>query len=290
MSWSLLSRTSNKSDCRRRLCMQKQRVAYTPSTNSAVRSGLLAGLALLAVSGLAAYGQVATTSVLVGTVRDQSGAVIPGAQVTLMNVDTGIGRSAITSADGDYSLTNLSAGRYTLEIEASGFKRKRIEGISLRVAQSARYDITLEVGAASEIVQVQGAVPLGDTETPVVGAVIGEEALLQLPLNGRNFVQLASLTAGITSSENSRTPNTDLNPIKLPSPTGGGIAAFGTNYSLDGASNRDMWSQSYNVLPPIDSIKEFKVQVGQYSAAYGYGGGSVINTITKSATHQFRGT
>ncbi|PYV17959.1 MAG: hypothetical protein DMG07_04805, partial [Acidobacteria bacterium] len=207
-----------------------------------------------------------------------------------MNVDTGIGRSATTSADGDYSLTNLSAGRYTLEIEASGFKRKRIEGISLRVAQSARYDITLEVGAASEIVQVQGAVPLGDTETPVVGAVIGEEALLQLPLNGRNFVQLASLTAGITSSENSRTPNTDLNPIKLPSPTGGGIAAFGTNYSLDGASNRDMWSQSYNVLPPIDSIKEFKVQVGQYSAAYGFGGGSVINTITKSGTNQFHGT
>src|SRR6476469_9206855 len=124
------------------------------------------GMLLLFVTGIVrSYGQIATAD-LVGTVRDPSGSVLIGATVTLTNIDTGLPRSTRTDEAGTYTLTNLSAGRYTLDTEMAGFKHKKIEGIVLRVAQKTRMDVDLQVGEVSEVVDVVGAAPLVDTETP----------------------------------------------------------------------------------------------------------------------------
>ena len=158
----------------------------------------------VAVTGMFAFGvrlpaQI-TSSEITGTVTDSGGAVIVGAAVTATNVATNTRRTTTTSSAGVYNLTALPPGTYSLRVEMQGFGAQMRSNIELQVAQVARFDVTLQVGNVSEVVEVQGGAPLIETDNTSLGTVIENQRILDLPLNGRNYLQLAALTPGATTA------------------------------------------------------------------------------------------
>ena len=141
-----------------------------------------------------AFGQA--TSTLTGTVRDSSGAVVPTTAITVRNINTGNERSVVSGQAGDYTVPFLAPGDYALIVTKEGFRQVRLDGIRLEVNQTARVDLTLDLGAVRETVEVVGAAPLIDSDTSSIGQVIETKAIEDLPLNGRNFAELAKLTPG----------------------------------------------------------------------------------------------
>ena len=156
------------------------------------RTGLFSFLMLFAVSG---WGQTLTGTIL-GTVRDQSGLVVPGVEVTIVNTDTNRSRTATTNASGNYSIPLLLVGSYELEASFTGFDTQRRTGIVLQIDQSARFDITLQVGAVTQVVEVVARTPLLQTDESSIGSVIDRQKITQLPLNGRKFETLVQLVPG----------------------------------------------------------------------------------------------
>ena len=157
------------------------------------RMSLLAALALLMVLSPTYAAAQATTARLVGTVKEPTGAVIPGASVVATNLDTGTRRDAITNDEGDFVIPNVPIGRYEVAAELAGFKRVVRSPVPLDVDQTARVDFELEVGNLTETVEVKASIPLVNSETSSIGQVIGETQVRNLPLNGRNFIQLGLL-------------------------------------------------------------------------------------------------
>src|SRR5262245_15101362 len=225
---------------------------------------------LIPVSGRA---QRATVD-LVGTVRDGTGAVLPGVEVTLIELDTNITRSVVTNEVGVYNLTSIPAGRYALEASLQGFKKKRLEGIVLEVSQRTRIDVEMEVGQVSETVEVQSSAPLVNTESASIGQVTNEKAILQLPLNGRDFTQLIGLTPGVAAGTQ----------------IGVGIPAPANRINLDGGNDIEPFVGAVSLTPILDTLQEFRVQVGQYSAEYGLGGAVMVDAVTKSGSNQIHGS
>ncbi|PYQ92793.1 MAG: hypothetical protein DMF97_21155 [Acidobacteria bacterium] len=156
-------------------------------------------VALLLLTSARASAQV-TTADLVGTIKDTSGGVVPGVTVTLTNEATGVSRSVTTSDGGAYIFTSLQPGRYRLTAELPGFRKVERTGVELQVNQRAQIDLDLEVGLVSESVLIQGTSPLLETQSSVLGSVIEEKQVQDLPLNGRNFVQLATLSTGVSGA------------------------------------------------------------------------------------------
>jgi hypothetical protein len=225
---------------------------------------------LIPVSGRA---QRATVD-LVGTVRDGTGAVLPGVEVTLTEVETNISRSVMTDQVGVYNIIAVPAGRYSLEASLQGFKKKRMDGIVLEVAQRTRLDVVMEVGQVSETIEVKGSAPLVNTETAAIGQVTNEKAILQLPLNGRDFTQLIGLTPGVVAGSN----------------IGVGIPAAANRINLDGGNDIEPFNGGISLTPILDTLQEFRVQVGQYTAEYGLGGAVMVDAVTKSGSNQIHGT
>ena len=209
---------------------------------------------------MSARAQRATVD-LVGTVRDGSGAVLPGVEVILTEVETSISRSVLTDGVGVYNIIAIPAGRYSLEASLQGFKKKRMDGIVLEVAQRTRLDVVMEVGQVSETIEVKGSAPLVNTETAAIGQVTNEKAILQLPLNGRDFTQLIGLTPGVVAGTN----------------IGVGIPAPANRINLDGGNDIEPFGGGISVTPILDTLQEFRVQVGQYSAEYGLGGAVMVD-------------
>ena len=174
-----------------------------------------------------------------------------------------------------------------IEVEQAGFKRQVLPGIVLQVAQEARVNVALQVGEVSESVTVASAAPLVNSENSTVGGVITEKRVLDMPLNGRNFMQLTLLTGGIDEGGSSNAKGGILN--KGFAPSAAGMPAAENNYLLDGADNTEAFFRTYNLSPSVDSVQEFRIQIGQYSAEYGAGGGAVVNVVTKSGTNAFHG-
>ena len=162
------------------------------------RMPLLAALALLMVLSPTYAAAQATTARLVGTVKEPTGAVIPGASVVATNLDTGTRRDAITNDEGDFVIPNVPIGRYEVAAELAGFKRVVRSPVPLDVDQTARVDFELEVGNLTETVEVKASIPLVNSETSSIGQVIGETQVRNLPQNGRNFIQLGLLVPGTT--------------------------------------------------------------------------------------------
>lgn len=214
------------------------------------------------------------TAELVGTVRDPAGAVLVGAIVKLTDVDTGFTRSVATNGEGTYTLSSIPAGRHTLEVELAGFKRKRIEGIVLQVNQRTRMDISMDIGEISQTVEVKEAAPIVDTETPTIGSVTTEKAIKQLPLNGRDFTQLIGLAPGVAAG----------------TAIGVGIPKAANRINLDGGNDIEPFTGQTSITPVLDTLQEFKVQVGQYSAEYGLSGSVIVDAITKSGTNEIHGS
>jgi len=243
---------------------------------------------LALVLTLPLYGQ--TLGEIVGEVKDTTGAVVPGATVTATNVATNASRTASTNEAGLYAFPALVPGMYRVRVEMRGFKPVTRSDIELQVQQTARIDFTLEVGQLSEAVEVTGAAALMTTENATVGTVIENRRIVELPLNGRNFLQLVSLspnvtygfaTPGQTSGRQGGT-RSDQN-ISL-----SGMRGSWNHYTLDGIENTDVNFNLYILLPSIDVLQEFKVQSGIYPAEFGRAAGQ-INVSSKPGGNEFHG-
>ncbi len=242
-----------------------------------------------AVTGLA---QVDTGTV-VGTIKDSSGAVVPGATATATNVDTGIKTAAKGGSDGNFVITPLKIGRYSVSAEAPGFRTEIRQNIVLDVQQTIKLDFSLRVGSVTETANVSGEPPLLETQDASLGDVVASQQIEQLPLNGRRYTELASLTSGVTKVlegpvDGGTTPPTNGN-------TGGAFAVNGTrgdqnNFMLDGIDNNSNDNGDISILSSVDAVAEFKIQTLDYSAEFGRSGGAVINATTKSGTNQIHGS
>jgi hypothetical protein len=252
---------------------------------------LVGGVAVLAVTLLTpplAYGQAASSGRIVGTVKDQTDAVVPGVEVTATNTATNIPRLAISNDRGDFIVDKVPAGTYDLKAELPGFKTQVSLGVILAQTQVARIDFVLTPGEIAEQVTVTGQSTVIDTDTAEVSSVIEEKKILDLPLRGRDLVKLAYLTTGGTQ-ENQETGYTSLYAY------GGGYPSFNGQYShsnqimLDGSNNMGYITQRPTVQATPETIQEFKVITNNYSAEYGRVGGAVISMLSKSGSNEFHG-
>ncbi len=235
------------------------------------------------------FGQ-ATSATVQGTVKDASGAVVPGAAIKITNVQTQVVTSRATNTDGDYLAPFLLPGEYQVSAEKQGFKRALRSGITLQVADRTRVDLTLEIGAISETVTATGEIPLVKSDTSEIGQVIQDRPIYELPLNsgtGRNFTALMTLVPGAIRT----------NPVGVfDAPQGNSSFAINgqrdgaNNYMIDGADNNEVLLGIVAILPPPEAIGEFKIQTNSYSAEYGRAGGAVISVSTRSGTNQFHGS
>ena len=244
-------------------------------------------LALIGLAVCAAVLGQTNKANITGLVKDSSGAAIPGVKVVATNVATNLSSDTTSGDSGAYSIAALNPGEYRIEAESKGFKKAVLSSIILQVNQQARIDLTLEVGQVSESVDVHATTPAIETESPIIGGVINQARVETLPLNGRNFMELTTLTAGITEGVSSNAKNV---LSKGFAPSAAGMPASENSYQLDGIDNKEPVYHSFNIAPSVDAIGEFKIQVGQYSAEFGSGGGAVINVVTKSGTNEVHGT
>jgi len=251
---------------------------------------IIKAILLLAAAVSSAAAQI-TSGEITGTVSDAAGAVVAGANVTATNPATNTQRAASTSGAGVYNLTALPPGTYTLRVEKQGFSSQVRTGIELQVAQVARFDLTLQVGSVTEVVEVQGAAPLIETDNTSLGTVIENQRILDLPLNGRNYLQLAALTPGATTAA----PASFVMGLRqggtrsLFTLTVSGQRILFNRYLLDGLENTSPNWQSYIFLPSLDALQEFKVESGITPAEYGKNA-TQINVTTKSGTNDLHGS
>jgi hypothetical protein len=251
-----------------------------------VRPWVLCGILLAAAFGRA-EAQVTTGSIR-GTVKDASGGVLPGVSVTAINVDTNFSRSEVTNERGEYSLQVLPPGTYRLEAELTGFKRFVQTGVEIELSRAARVDPVLEVGGATENVQVRADAPLVDTAHVALGRTVSQTEILNLPLVDRDVYALLDLTAGIDASD---TTNAFGIPGQETLVNGSANTGAGSvNYSLDGGANMSGLRQTGNIVPNPDAVREFRVQTNSYSAEHGRFGGAVVDVITKSGTNALTGS
>jgi len=252
-------------------------------------SGIFALLLLGLVLPSRVFSQVDTGSIS-GTVKDSSGAVIPGATVTLTSEGTGISTTTTSGSAGEYTFSPVKIGRYSVAAEIKGFQRVRQNNVTVDVQQKVVVDLALPVGQSIETVIVDAAPPALQTQEASVGQVIEEQAINALPLNGRNFTFLAQLSVGVTQGQQ------DTRGLGA----SGSFSANGTrpaqnNYLLDGMDNNTnlvdfLNGTAYVVRPPVDAIQEFKVETNNYSAETGRSAGAVLNATIKAGTNQFHGS
>ncbi len=211
---------------------------------------------------------------LVGTVRDSAGGILVGAKVLLTRTETNIRQSVSTNSEGTYIFTALQPGGYAIEAEFDGFKRKRYDNIIIQIGNRTRLDIDLDIGAVSDTITVEVTTPMMETESATIGTVMPHKAVVDLPLNGRDFNQLVGLAPGVIAGSNG----------------GLGTPLHGNTFNIDGGASRDPYGGGSVLSPIIDSLAEFRVQVGQYSAESGFSGGLVIDAATRSGTNDLHGT
>lgn len=230
-----------------------------------------------------------TTASLRGTVTDQSKAVVPGATVTVTNQDTGLTQTTTTNTDGVYALNVLPVGHYSLKVELQGFKTEERTDITLNVAEDRDVDFTLTPGGVNETVSVKAEATPVKTVGGDVSNVINGQEIRELPLNGRNFLQLATLMPGVSAPDFLNVKDKGLLGGSDLSISGGGVT---TNlWTVDGANNNDVGSnRTILVYPSVDAIEEFKILRNSYGAEFGQAGGAQINIVTRGGTNAFHGS
>ncbi len=224
-------------------------------------------------------------SAMVGTISDSSGAVVPGARVTVTNAGTGETFTYTTGESGEYVVLNLLYGDYRIQVEKSGFKTSTREGVRLQIGQRAKLDFTLTPGAVSETVEVAGTAPLLETQQATVGQVIDSKKVLDLPLNGRNWLQLATLAPGVVAPRTTTGPGYQAGSAI----TVNGNPADANNFSLDGVDNNAPLVNAQNIDPTIDSIQEFRIESNNSAAEYGRAAAQV-SVATRSGTNELHGS
>jgi hypothetical protein len=252
---------------------------------------------LLLIGGLVAGAHAQTTTVgsISGTVRDQNGAVVGKAEVVITEERTGVSRTVKTNEDGVYLATTLPVGRYTVSAAPPGFKKTVASGLELHISENLVVNLTVEVGQVSEIVNVTADAGTIETRAGNVSSLIGEKQVTELPLNGRNYAQLALMVPGVSPEFRSgsggafATRGTGLNAGVDMSVNGNG--SNNNLWTVDGVNNMDVGSnRTLLVFPSIDAIQEFRVERNSFSAEFGQAQGAVINLVTKGGSNEFHGT
>ncbi|MGH9657685.1 MAG: carboxypeptidase regulatory-like domain-containing protein, partial [Bryobacteraceae bacterium] len=225
-----------------------------------------------------------STGLIVGVVEDSSGAVVPGARVRAVNERTGLDFTTQSDDAGRFSLPRIPVGDYRVEVTRDGFRQFHSESFRLDADQNRQVNVALQLGQTSETVTVAGSVAQVDTVSATIKEVVDEKRITELPLNGRNPVQLLLLLPGVVggpaSGSLSRNPGFAVN----------GARATSTNYLLDGGDNNDPQEGVAAVTPNPDALEEFSVLTNNFSAEYGRSAGAVVNAVTKSGTNQFHGS
>jgi hypothetical protein len=227
------------------------------------------------------------TGTILGNVKDNSGAPVPGATVTATNVGTQVTRTVTTDVDGQYTLSLLPVGNYQVEITLSGFKNFSQTGIVLEVGRNARIDATIEPGNIAEVVSVVADAPLVETSSSALSRTVGQNEVLNLPLVNRDLYSLLTITGGVTSNDSS---NSLGGPEQLTTINGSQKAQIGTvNFQLDGGNNTAGLRGTGNPAPNPEAVQEFRVITNGSSAEYGRYPAGVVDVVTKSGTNRFQG-
>jgi outer membrane receptor protein involved in Fe transport len=251
---------------------------------------LKAALALLLAFGLTTPVLAQSVSATItGTVQDKSGAVLKDASVTAINQKTQVEYPTKSNQSGVYTIQGLPLGTYTIKADAPGMKSLQTNPITLEVGQTARVNLPLEVGAKTEEIEVVGVNPVLQTENATVGEVVTASTIVALPLNGRNFAQLALLSPGVQT----HSPDT-FNSPKQSSDSGrpyvNGQREQSNNFMLDGVDQNEAVDNLIAYYPSPDALAEMRIETNNYSAEFGNVAGGVITAITKSGTNEFHGS
>ncbi|HUA86217.1 MAG TPA: carboxypeptidase regulatory-like domain-containing protein [Bryobacteraceae bacterium] len=241
---------------------------------------------LSALFSVTALGQ--TFGEVTGRVADPSGASVPGATMTLTNVATNATRATVTTSEGFYTFPSVPPGIYNVKAEHQGFKVLTSNNVEVQVQQSVRLDLTLEVGQVSQTVEVSASSTLLQAENATVGTVISNQSITELPLNGREYLNLVALSSNVNtlSPAAGQAGSRQGGDRAAQAISTGGNRIFFDYYTLDGVNNTDFDFNTYVVLPSIDAIQEFKVQTGVYPAEFGHEA-SQINVLTKSGGNTY---
>jgi hypothetical protein len=240
---------------------------------------------LLAPIGAAA--QSVAVAQLSGTVLDESGAALPGVEVTITKTDTGMTRFVVTDGKGSYVFTNLPVGPYKLETKLSGFSNFEQTGIVLAVGDTRSVNVNMKIGGLTETVRVQADANLVETRNVNVGTVVPQEQIVSLPLNGRSVLQLIVLSG--SAVENTGLTDNRQYPNAVAISVAGGTGNS-TMYLVDGGYNNDPQNNTGNPMPFPDALQEFKTENGVRNARYGMSTGATVNAVTKSGTNSFHGS
>jgi Carboxypeptidase regulatory-like domain len=234
-----------------------------------------------------AWAQSANATVY-GQVMDPQGAVIPGVKITVTNVATQIADKTTTDSTGNYRVLNLPIGTYTVTAEHQGFAKLVTAGRTLQINQQEKMDLRLEIGSLNQVVEVSGVGTNVETQNPTVGESVTSRPIVNLPLNGRNVLNLALLQPGVTED----------NPDDNNGAGYGGIAGFSVGggradsitFLLDGGVNNDLLGNEVVLNPNPDAVEEFRILTSNYTAEYGRNGSGIISVVTKSGTNQVHGS
>ena len=259
---------------------------------SCCRRFCLAVIGSILMMGLPATAQV-NTSTIAGNVTDESGSVVPNAVVTVTQASTGLVRKVTVSSNGEYAIPQLAPGRYEVKAEAQGFQTGVATAVNVDIAQRARLDFTLKVGMVSQQVEVSAHAEVMDTDTASLGQTIERRTIQDLPLNGRNYLTLGSLSAGVmpqipsaqgpASFVSSTTQRSDRSILV------GGQRESSTSFLLDGVELRNPRVGDTSISPSLDAIQEFKIQRNFFEPEFGNAPG-IINVATKAGTNQWHGS
>ena len=229
------------------------------------------------------------TATVRGEVTDSTGAVIPGAALTLTNLDQNRPWEVESNAAGAYVIQQIPPGNYSLVVQADGFKRYERQRFILQVAQVAEINVPLEVGDITETVEITAEAPLLETATSDLGEVVNSRTAESLPLNGRNVLQLIGLTPGINTTRNFRNSTNGNGSISAIAFSANGGRNVANSIMLDGSSQEVMGFNQPSYIPSPDTLQEFKVQTNAFSAQYGRTAGAVVNMVTRSGGSEFHG-
>src|SRR6185312_12718723 len=219
---------------------------------------------------------------IVGTVKDPQGAVVAGANVTVTNVATGVESKAVTDHDGSFQALELPIGTYKVKVERNGFSTVETVAYTLEINQVQRIDVTLRVGAQSETVEVSGDAAQVEVVNPTLGASITSRPIVDLPLNGRNVLDLALLEPGVTPHNNDDTGAGTYNIA--------GSRADSVTFLLDGGVDNNLLSNGVVYTPNPDAVQEFRILTSNYTAEYGRNAGGVVSVVTKSGSNDIHGS
>ena len=236
-----------------------------------------------------AFGQASSSSDAVGKVTDSSGATVPGATVHLVNNATGAERVVTTNDSGDWSVPNIPPANYRVRVEKEGFKTSEIKSLDVEIGKTANGSVTLSVGGTNETVEVSTLPPQLQTQEATVGQVIDQKQIRDLPLNGRNVLQLATLAPGVSPAQTGQTGNPGRFGTRNLYVTVDGGRGSSTNYVLDGTYVRSIRFNNMSLQPNVDTLQEFNLLRNSFSTEYGQGQ-AVVSMVTKSGSNEIHGT